>query len=250
MDLKDVTVTNITRVFTVHSPQGRTAKMENRPSYCLSFCTEGQITYTQNGKTFVSDCNNAVILPQGGCYSLHGDRTGDFPVINFLTLEPICDTIKIIKVHNVDLLLKNYDEIKKLFMNESNRAKVLSLFYEMLHVLSLERDIGELDAAIKYIYDNYHLQDLTNADLAEECKISEVYFRRLFKERLGVSPRQFIITLRIQKAKQLLSEGKQKIWAIAEACGFASSYHFCRTFKQHTGMTPHEYRKQNQIFEF
>ncbi len=247
MDLKKVTVTNITKVYTVHSPQGRTAQMKKRHSYCLSFCSEGQITYTQDGMTFVSDPDHAVILPKGGSYSLHGDKTGDFPVIDFSSLNPICDTIKVIHVHDRELLQKNYNEIKRLYMNTDYRAKVLSLFYEMLHELSVERDLGELDVAVKFIYDNYHLPDLSNARLAEECKISEVYFRRLFKERLGVSPRQFIITFRIQRAKQMLSEGKQKIWAVSDACGFASAYHFCRVFKQHTGMTPNEYRRKNQF---
>ena len=142
------------------------------------------------------------------------------------------------------------EEIKKLSLNESNQAKLFSLFYDMLHELSTQNDIGELNGAIKYIYDNYHIPSITNSKLAEECKISEVYFRKLFKQRFGISPRQFIIDLRIQKAKQLLCEGTQKIWAIAESCGFSSAYHFCRVFKERTGMTPHDYRRQNQIFEF
>lgn len=66
---------------------------------------------------------------------------------------------------------------------------------------------------------------------------------------MGVSPKQFIIELRMQKAKQLLSEGRLKIWAIAEACGFSGCYHFCKSFKQHVGITPNEYRKQNPLCE-
>ena len=248
MDLKKAVVTDIISVITVHSPQGRIAQIENRPTYGLSLCIDGQITYTHNGKDFVSDKYCALILPEGQTYSLKGDKTGDFHVINFSSLYPICDTVMVLKIHNRELLLRRYEELKKLFINDNYRAKVISLFYEIIHELSMEVEIGELDPAIKYIYDNYHLSDLTNARLAEECNISEVYFRRLFKQRFNTSPKQFIIALRIQKAKQLLSEGKQKIWAISEACGFASAYHFCRIFKQHTGFTPSEYRKNNHIY--
>ena len=48
-------------------------------------------------------------------------------------------------------------------------------------------------------------------------------------------------------AKQLLSEGQKKISAIAEECGFSSTYHFCRSFKERVGTTPSEFRSQNTI---
>jgi len=250
MDIQKIIVTEIIDVITVHSPKGRKVEMKNRPCYGLSLCMDGQITYIHNGKEYVSDKDHAVILPMGATYSLIGDKTGNFPVINFYSLYPICDTHTVLEIRNRELLLKNYEEIKRLFINGNNRAKILSLFYEMIYELSSQSEAGELKGAIKYIYNNYHLQSVTNKKIAEECKISEVYLRKLFKQRLNTSPKQFIIELRIQKAKQLLCEGTQKIWAISESCGFSSVYHFCRIFKQHTGMTPHEYMKKNQVFEF
>lgn len=250
MEFNKVIITEIINIATIHSEKGRMVEMKNRQFYGLSLCIDGQITYSHKGKIFVSDKDHAIILPEGQSYSLKGDQTGDFPLINFHTLHPICDTFVVMEIRNRELLLKTYEEIKKLSLNESNQAKLFSLFYDMLHELSTQNDIGELNGAIKYIYDNYHIPSITNSKLAEECKISEVYFRKLFKQRFGISPRQFIIDLRIQKAKQLLCEGTQKIWAIAESCGFSSAYHFCRVFKERTGMTPHDYRRQNQIFEF
>lgn len=250
MQLQNTVVTDILGVGTVYSPKGRKVEMKNRPCYGLSFCIDGQITYSQNGKEYVSDPDHAIILPMGQCYVLKGDKTGSFPVINFSTLAPLCDTITVLELCNRELLLRKYEEMKKLFVDRNNRAKIFSIFYEMLYELSTQNESSELRAAIKYIYNNYHLPSITNERLAKECKISEVYFRKLFKKAFEMSPKQFIIELRMQKAKQLLSEGTQKIWAISEACGFSSAYHFCRLFKQHTGLTPHDYRKQNQILEF
>ena len=249
MDIKNTVVTDILSVATVHSPQGRTASIVDRGSYGLSFCISGQITYTHKGKSYVSDKDHAIILPMGQSYSLKGDAAGDFPVINFSSLYPICDTITVLEIRSRELLLKNYEAMKKLSMNESFRAKSISLFYEILHELSLQNDVGILGKAVKYIYENYHLSEITNQILAEECNISEVYFRRVFKQQFKITPKQFIIELRIQKAKQLLSEGKLKIWAIAEECGFSNAYHFCRIFKKHTGQTPLEYARQNLISE-
>ena len=124
---------------------------------------------------------------------------------------------------------------------------MLSVFYDMLHAISADRSSALLAPALRYIENYYFESDITNACLAERCKISEVYFRRLFKEELGVSPRQYIIDMRIRRAGQLLAEGQKKISAIAEECGFSSSYHFCRSFKEHVGVTPSEYREKNII---
>lgn len=247
MDLSRAVICDVVGVGKVHSPQGRRAEMENRLFYGLSLCIDGQITYTQNGKEYVSDKYSAVLLPRGGNYSLRGDKTGDFPVINFSMIEPLCEEITVFEIRDPQLLLHLYEEMERIWVNKSYRARLISLFYEMLHEISLQSDSRELGGALRYIYENYCSPDITNARLAQECRISEVYFRRLFLRRFNSTPKQFIIDLRIQRAKQLLCEGNSKIWAIAESCGFASSYHFCRLFKQHTGLTPGEYREKNRI---
>ena len=56
-----------------------------------------------------------------------------------------------------------------------------------------------------------------------------------------------ILDIRIGKAKQLLADGTQKISAVSEACGFSNPYHFCRAFKQRTGLTPSQYMQQNRL---
>ena len=116
MDLKAAVITDITAVSTVYSPKGRDVEMRNRSSYGLSLCIDGQITYTQNGMEYVSDKNHAVILPEGQSYSLRGDKTGSFPVINFYCRDKLCDTVEVLKVHNVEALLRDYEEIKRLFL--------------------------------------------------------------------------------------------------------------------------------------
>lgn len=48
--------------------------------------------------------------------------------------------------------------------------------------------------------------------------------------------------------KALFTEGTEKIGAVAEACEFSSPYHFCRIFREKTGLTPTAYRQQNRIY--
>ncbi|MFQ9800805.1 MAG: helix-turn-helix domain-containing protein [Clostridia bacterium] len=52
-----------------------------------------------------------------------------------------------------------------------------------------------------------------------------------------------------KRAKSLLTNGTHTITSISEECGFSSLYHFCRVFKDKTGMTPTEYAKAGKIFQ-
>ena len=248
--LYKTTVTDIKGLFTVLSPKGRNETIKNRKSYGLSFCTEGRITYEMNGKQAVSDEYHAVILPKGQSYSLYGNKSGIFPVINFDCKEFLCDEVISLPIQKSDTYVKDFEKMKALSLFEENRAKMMSVFYNMLHRLSTESSVHNVILpAIRYIESNYQNPKLSNAELAEKCNISEVYFRKIFTETYKTTPKQFIVDIRINKAKQLLSDGFLNICAVAEECGFSNQYHFCRLFKEKTGLTPTEYMKQNRIYK-
>lgn len=245
-----ITVTDIKQVFTVMSPRGRTAVINNRKYYGISLCSEGKMTYTTDGKPVVSDINHIVILPKGKSYSLHGDKSGKFPVINFDSYNFICDEVLSFPIKNTDAYIKDYEKIKTLSLFDGNRAKIMSIFYSIIHrVVSENSAQSQLTPAIRLIENNFSQPDLSNAIMARECNISEVYFRKLFSEKYKTSPKQYLIEIRINKAKQLLTEENLKIGVIAEQCGFNNQYHFCRLFKEKTGLTPTQYIKNNRIYK-
>ena len=72
--------------------------------------------------------------------------------------------------------------------------------------------------------------------------LSQFHFSRLFKQSLGLSPYQYLIEQRIERAKQLLKETNQSILDIALNCGYNSHSHLSKQFRQVTGMTPKAYR--------
>jgi len=92
-------------------------------------------------------------------------------------------------------------------------------------------------------YINAHLdQDIQLADLAELVGISQFHFSRLFKQSMKVSPHQYLLQQRVERAKQLLKTTKCSIVEIALRCGFNSHSHLSKQFRQLTGMTPKAYR--------
>ncbi|WP_026735834.1 helix-turn-helix transcriptional regulator [Fischerella sp. PCC 9605] len=100
----------------------------------------------------------------------------------------------------------------------------------------------KLQQTLEYI--NVHLdQDIKLADLAGTVGMSQYYFVRLFKQSMGIAPYQYVIQQRVERAKQLLKQGKVTITDIALQCGFANQSHFTKHFRQLTGVTPKTYQQ-------
>jgi len=225
--------------------------MTDRSSYGLSLCASGKITYTMNGKTYISHQRNAVLLPQGGTYTLFGDAEGLFPVINFECKNFNCNEIMVFKLENPQAFLKSFEALKNLFLSNKNHLKIYSGFYELLNKIyyeNLEKHTP-LDSAIQFIDKNIQNSALSNTCIAKQIGISEVYLRKLFLSYYHITPKQYVLDIRIRKAKQLLCDTPFSVTAIAEECGFSSVYHFCRAFKNKTGMAPTEYANLNKIYQ-
>ena len=249
--LDRIIVTEIKNAVLVTSHKGQTETMTFRKTYGLSFCLEGQITYVHNGKSFVSDKNHAVFLPQGQSYTIYRDKNGVFPLINFTAEGFFMDTFRVIPITNASSYIRDFERIKSLLLFDGTRAKKLSIFYGIIAKLKSEvsSQSSILSPALSYITENFSDPCISNSDISKKCNISEVYLRKLFLNQLNTTPKQYIIELRINKAKQLLSDGVMKAGEVAEKCGFSNPYHFSRVFKEHTGLSPTEYIKQNRIYK-
>ena len=79
--------------------------------------------------------------------------------------------------------------------------------------------------------------------LSRDYGISSRYIRKKFMEEIGMNSSQYINTLRVNKAKELLWNFSLNITDIASMTGFGNSQYFCRIFKSFTNMTPAGYRK-------
>jgi AraC family transcriptional regulator len=97
----------------------------------------------------------------------------------------------------------------------------------------------------QYIYDHMDITISIDA-LATELNMNKFHFLNEFKKKLGQTPYQYILTLRIDEAKNLLLNTSDPLTEIALELGFNDGSHFSRTFKKFTGQTPLQFRKTIQ----
>ena len=98
------------------------------------------------------------------------------------------------------------------------------------------RKITELMAA--------HLEEeFSLIRLAQEADMSEFHFSRLFKRTTGLTPSQYFIHLRMEKARRLLRETTKSVIEIGLEVGYTSPSHFAQVFRREVGIPPSEYRR-------
>lgn len=86
-------------------------------------------------------------------------------------------------------------------------------------------------------------QAWTLAAMADQCGIQRTQLGKIFLKLTGSAPMEYLFRIRMERAKTLLRETASKIIDIAFECGYGSSQYFANAFKQATGSTPSEYRK-------
>ena len=79
-------------------------------------------------------------------------------------------------------------------------------------------------------------------ELAAEAQMSPFHFARMFKKAVGHPPHAYITQLRMERAKNLLAEGKLSLREISKNVGFQTQAHFSGVFHKRVGMTPRTYR--------
>ena len=247
-DLNRMTVTKLGNLFTVPAPAGRQQFITDRAYYAFSFCRQGEMIYTHNGQEFVSNKSCIILLPKNGTYCLYCNKSGVFPVIDFDCADFASDTFRIFPIESPESYWNDFEAMRDTLLVKNNRPRALRIFYSFLERLAAEQQTVPrvLEPAMKYLETHYADPALTNQVLADCCHISEAHFREVFRQSCGVTPKQYILELRMEKAKLLLPDHVLSVGQIAEQCGFSNPYHFCRSFRAMTGMTPTDYRRANR----
>lgn len=163
--------------------------------------------------------------------------------------------------------LDDTDQLERIFRNmheqwptlsESDRREEMSLFLVSLFraIKQAWGKLNEQPAADHSRRRNYQVEHILSwieanyrqpfrlDDMARALHLSPYHLSHLFKEATGVSITEYLITRRIHQAVLLLTTTNKPISWIAEEIGLTNNSYFCKLFKTHMGITPHQYRKK------
>ena len=127
----------------------------------------------------------------------------------------------------------------------------LTVFPHMNLTFDVERpiSIAALERAMEGEQDIFLVtqREISVEELADVCKLNRSYFSKLFKDSMGCPPQEFLIRLRLAHAADLMKGTRKSIGDIAARCGYPNQLHFSRAFKKRYGISPREWRLENQI---
>ncbi len=245
-------------VFRINRKTQITQKSHPRNYDSLSLRLSGSGKFKTENQAFTVQKGDVLYLPQNAEYSQNtlGEKLIAIHFINYNYNRKA--KIEIIKAENTEYIekiaLEMYDVWKE--KKQGYRYRCTSLLYELLYFLNCQQHENiihsvtqdqKIKSAIDYIHTNYRSGEIDISKLAKMCSVSETYFRKLFKMIYGVSPKQYILNLKLEIASQLLQSRFYTVSEVSEKSGFNDEKYFSKIFKKRFGITPKEFSKNENI---
>ncbi|SIN81125.1 helix-turn-helix domain-containing protein [Chitinophaga niabensis] len=146
---------------------------------------------------------------------------------------------KLIALSNIQGFEKVEGLLQIMHLISSSEEKEYIVHNETDHYDDLYPD--RIVDVIKFVKENLHEQ-ITLRQVADVACMTEQSFCRFFKKRTNKSFSRFLSNLRIAHACELLLQTDKQVADVAYLCGYNSSAHFCKVFKEHTGVSPFQYK--------
>lgn len=137
----------------------------------------------------------------------------------------------------------NYEEIMNSKDEKELKEVTKSLLDQLIKKVNKKQNQNTkslINEAVEYMKENFN-KDISLESVANRFFLNQAYFSRLFKQYVGMTFTDLIIEMRMEKAKDLLSEGRLKIYEVSKQVGYGSEKYFSRVFKQYTGSAPSDY---------
>ena len=237
-----------------------------RNDYQLIYICEGHCVVTINGTVHIAYPGECILYKPGEAqdyllsknaqprtYWIHFNGDGCQKIFEMLSLQQIT-LVKTEQSHEIAHLIAKVCQHHNLktpnheWICAGLMQSILALISNEAHKenqLGCGKDkdkISELISRVKMVPN----LNISVSECAAFCNMSKPHFTQVFKGITGMPPVQFMLRIRIDRAKELLDFTDRSIAEIAEASGFADQNYFARTFRQFTGMSPSQYRRMGK----
>ena len=232
-------------VFYVNQKNAKNYNSE-RPLDALSFRISADSVIKTADESYRLSDGSVLFVPAFVDYSrtAHHD---EMIVIHLKVFNYNSSQIEVINPENTSKIRRLFEEVLRKWNDEKNKFACSALVYEIFEQLHNEI-INEkpynpkIAKSVDYIQEHFAEADLSISRAAEESFITDVYFRKLFKEEFGVSPKKYLNDMRIKHASNLLRTGYYSLQEVSQMSGFTDYKYFSVAFKSAMGVSPSKYR--------
>lgn len=222
-----------------------------RHSDCFVYVLKGKISYIYDDYMFTVYAGDTAYLPKDGRYMMRVFENDEFIFVDF---DFECDLLRSgfgIKFNHgkeyFDKLWIVWQKSSVACMSES-KSLLYKIYADILYCFDKSEYIRrslkkKIEKSVEEIIQNYTDSELSIDSIINNSKISASQYRSLFRKIYNMSPKQYVLKLRIDYAKELLIQTSNNIADISLACGFTDEFYFSALFKKKCGCSPSEYRK-------
>lgn len=220
----------------------------------VTYVLDGEAVYYINGTPYTVHAGDLLCIPSGSVRKAHtfSDRLIESQCMNFLihTFDGSSLSLPfplITKIGHHPELAPFFHEIQKAWLSREPGYKFhvqayLMLILERLYQIIIYSDSGKVDdprimKVINYITSHYS-QPLSLKDAAAHVHLSPMYFGNLFKQQTGMTFRQYLTSVRLNQAENMLLSGEYNVSEAAALCGFSDIFYFSKTYKKEKGVSP------------
>lgn len=229
-----------------------------RSNYLIHYIHKGSGVYRAGGKEYVLKEKDAFLI-YPDCityYEASGDDPWEYSWVEFNgtgVLKYLSGTTFSPESPVVYNMGEAEDAIVRLSEEDNeNPYKLIGLLYEFLGALVTEKPktVSMADeyvkAAISYIHTFFYHTNINVEDISDYVGIDRSYLYRLFKGKMGVSPKKYIMEYKLKTAAKLLKETSLSVGQVALSVGFDDQLYFSTAFRSFFGVAPTKYRKNSE----
>lgn len=232
-------------------PERQTVFSSKRLHYHeMIFQFSGKTKVFFNNEELTTCANTIRYLPEGECkkYVIDQKEGPEYIDIFFSSNVPLSKNAFVMPAKSEKIATL----FKKIFTvwvqkNEGYYFECISILYKIIAEMQKtsyipDSQFEKIKPAIDYIQNNFLSKEIITAEkLSLVCGISYSYIKRIFALKFKISPKRYILQLKMNYACDLLLDGSRSVSQIAEMCGFSDIYYFSHQFKKEFGLSPKDF---------
>lgn len=245
----------------VHLLRGAHYLRRHAPFVSVEYVQQGSLRVRQRGEMYElepgeiflmqPEIENEFLSGEEGCRKISVMLKGK--LLSSLLEQSGLDRVNVLSRREHSPLERLFREISELADEHSVKepGRNAKLAFELLQALRYPADSPELPpelVALRDALEQHPEHGWSQEEMAARCRCSRTHLVRLFHRYFHTTPRQFLLDLRIDRARRLLADETVSIKEIAAAVGYDNALNFSTSFRHRFGVSPREYRKQLSFF--